>query len=499
MVITNMINVNSDESQLEAAAGAAGTHVVDAFELLSNETRLAILLALWEAYDPHDADDTIAFSKLYDRIDVRDSGNFTYHLNKLVGHFIEETDEGYRLRNTGLKIVQAAITGAGFEENTLPPTEVPMSCYRCGAPVKISYKNQHLYHVCTECEGNTGPDFVDQRPVGTLMMFDFAPAGLTDRTPGDVFLAATIKSLRDFGSLIRGICPECSGPIEESVYICDSHNAPTGTVCATCGTGDEVRVRYVCSVCKYGDSYPVHTAIYDHPAVIAFCYNRGIVTTYTLDDPEACGELWDHLPKREYTLVSKDPVRIRISVPADGEVLRLTLDENLTVVDIVEEDRETDTESPAEACRSVPPEGRDDSHSFGNRGSEDGALLPDKEDCLQSLRRQRWPDGVTCPHCGGTNTIKKGRTSKGAQRYRCRDCESIFNDLTGTIFADHRLSLSEMFYIIRKTDELKTTHLARQLDRSYKSVLDFVHKIDDVHKQDDHPLFSPSMKPLNSV
>lgn len=110
-----MMNVDPDESQLEAAAGAAGDHVIDAFGLLSNETRLAILLALWEAYDQHNADDTVAFSKLYDRIDVSDSGNFTYHLNKLVGHFIAETDDGYRLRNTGLKIVQAAIAGAGFE------------------------------------------------------------------------------------------------------------------------------------------------------------------------------------------------------------------------------------------------------------------------------------------------------------------------------------------------------------------------------------------------
>jgi len=355
-----MSDTNAMDSPLEAAGGAVGPHTVDAFKLLSNETRLAIMVALWEQYDPHDTDDAVAFSELYDRVGVRDTGNFNYHLDKLVGHFVEEADDGYRLRNAGLKLVRATIAGAGLEERTLPPTEIDMSCYRCGAPVEISYENEHLYHVCTACEGNTGPNFADERPVGTLMMFDFDPAGLANRAPGDVFVAGTIKSLRDFGLLIRGICPECSGQIEESLHVCESHETPPGEVCPTCGTGDEVRVSYVCSVCKHGDSYPVHAAVYDHPAVVAFCSRHGIEGTYALDDPGGCGALWDHLLKREYALLSEDPVRIRISVPGDGETLHLTLDRHLTVLDVTEEGRERD------------------------RSSAD--VLADRADCLQSLR-----------------------------------------------------------------------------------------------------------------
>jgi hypothetical protein len=75
----------------------------------------------------------------------------------------------------------------------------------------------------------------------------------------------------------------------------------------------------------------------------------------------------------------------------------------------------------------------------------------------------------------------------------------MFNDLTGTIFADHRLSLPEMFHIIRKTDELKTTRIAKQLDRSYKSVLNFVHEVKDMHEQDGKSIFSPPVKPPNPV
>lgn len=121
----------------------------------------------------------------------------------------------------------------------------------------------------------------------------------------------------------------------------------------------------------------------------------------------------------------------------------------------------------------------------------DDGDLPDNEECLQAVRR-RWPDEVICPHCESTATRKKGTTSKNAQRYKCRDCARTFNDLTGTIFAGHRLSLPEMFYIVRHMDELKTAQIARRLDRSYKSVLEFVHKARDAREGDAESIVSDS-------
>lgn len=128
-----------------------------------------------------------------------------------------------------------------------------------------------------------------------------------------------------------------------------------------------------------------------------------------------------------------------------------------------------------------------------DRGGDtvDDGDLPDNEECLQAVRR-RWPDEVICPHCESTATRKKGTTSKNAQRYKCRDCARTFNDLTGTIFAGHRLSLPEMFYIVRHMDELKTAQIARRLDRSYKSVLEFVHKARDAREGDAESIVSDS-------
>jgi len=111
-------------------------------------------------------------------------------------------------------------------------------------------------------------------------------------------------------------------------------------------------------------------------------------------------------------------------------------------------------------------------------------FLPDKEDCLEYLRDQRWPEEVTCPHCRSADTIKKGTTRKDAQRYRCQDCDSIFNDLTETIFSNHKLSLPEMFYIIGEMEESTTQKTAQELDRTYKTVMDFVHEVQELLKED---------------
>lgn len=329
-----MVASRSSESPLEAAAGGASPKAVDAFKLLSNETRLGILLALWEAYDPHAEDNSVSYSAIFDRINVRDSGQFTYHLNKLVGQYIEQTSGGYKLRNSGLKIVQTVISGAGLEEETLDPTEIVMSCHRCGAAVELSYDHEYLYHICTECEGNTGLNYNEDRPVGTLMRWDFPPSGLAKRSPPEIFVTGVIQALRDFGLLVRGLCPTCTGAVEETLSICENHKTGTSEACPSCGTRDKIRVRYLCSVCKYGDSYPVDAVIYDHPAVVAFCYENGIELTFDVEDADTCARLWEHIAARDHTLISADPVRIQVTVPGGAEALRLLLDESLNILEI---------------------------------------------------------------------------------------------------------------------------------------------------------------------
>ena len=79
------------------------------FDLLSDETRLAIVRALAD----HQPDDprraTLTFSELRERVGARDAGRFNYHLGKLRDVLVEKTDCGYRLTHRGVRV--ASILG----------------------------------------------------------------------------------------------------------------------------------------------------------------------------------------------------------------------------------------------------------------------------------------------------------------------------------------------------------------------------------------------------
>lgn len=331
-----MTNVNPAESPLQAAAGAAGPHTVEALQILGHETRLAILLALWEFHDPAGDEHEVSFSTLYDRIEYVDTGNFNYHLQQLTGQFIKDTGTGYALKQAGLRILYAIIAGTGLGRRTLSPTEIDMECYHCGAPVLIEYEDERLRWFCTDCDGNYGEESPSELPVGTLMAFSLNPSALADRSPGTLSVVGSLTAFKNVELMNRGVCSECAGPVDTSVRICEDHDASPVDTCENCGSRDEVRVRYVCSVCKQYGKYSAPAAIHGHPAVVSFCYEHGIERTFDLDDPAACGRFWHHLYQRDYTLVSTDPVRIRVTVPAENAELRVTLDADLEVLDITE-------------------------------------------------------------------------------------------------------------------------------------------------------------------
>ena len=70
--------------------------------------------------------------------------------------------------------------------------------------------------------------------------------------------------------------------------------------------------------------------------------------------------------------------------------------------------------------------------------------LVSDEQCYETVRGLRWPEGVKCPHCDSGNIIKRGRddVQSARQRYECKVCKKRFDDLTETIFAGHHQPLA---------------------------------------------------------
>lgn len=107
-------------------------------------------------------------------------------------------------------------------------------------------------------------------------------------------------------------------------------------------------------------------------------------------------------------------------------------------------------------------------------------FMPSEAKCIKVLRQLRWPDGITCPLCNSRHVVKFCPHRKVMHRYLCRNCNRYFNDLTGTIFADTRMNLSEWFYITRELQRgISINQISKELGRKYEHVMHAAHKIMD--------------------
>lgn len=321
----------SDPTPLTTVAG--GSNTAEAFQLLGNETRLAILLALWEAYDPLTGEDTASFSTLQKRVGVSDSGQFNYHLSKLEDRFVKDTEEGYRLRPAGLAFVQTVVAGAG-SETEFEPTPLDADCNLCGAATVLTYEEGWLYQRCTECAGGFGRK--DGYPEGILLGEPLPSSALEDRTAEELFAAAVARLFQVMNMKMAGLCPHCTGVMDASMGVCTDHDAGEGESCAACGNVAAVRISFVCRVCKYRGGASPGSAVAHHPAVVAFYHDRGVEVGYPANDFASTRRFLDLVRRHEVEVLSVEPPRVRITVRHDGDELWLTMDDRLDVVEFGE-------------------------------------------------------------------------------------------------------------------------------------------------------------------
>lgn len=320
--------VDSDVEQIpsEVASDTQNVPPNEAFALLGNETRIDILQTLWEAHEPYEADAGISFSTLYELVDINDTGNFDYHLKKLSGHFIRQTDTGYELTKAGSAVVQTVIAGTVHKTPTFDMAEVDAVCPRCDGPIAISYDRERDVMViqCTECPGNWHQNW----PRGTIFAFDMPPAGLRNRTPNEAFQAMLSWRLHRIETMVDEVCPVCAGKVETSYKLCEEHDPSEDGICTACRNRFQTVVTHICTVCKEKLRIPLLGEVLFHPAVTAFFYNRGI--EHKIGDWDAIAQAHGY----NQTILSTDPLRLQVTISIDEDDLRITLDEDLTTVDV---------------------------------------------------------------------------------------------------------------------------------------------------------------------
>lgn len=291
-----------------------------AFALLANDTRLEILRTLWTEETP------IPFTRLRERVEYTDSGNFNYHLNQLAAHFVRKTSDGYELRYAGKEVVRAVLSGALTEDTTIESFVVRGPCGICGAPVELKYRHELLTVRCTECDGVR----MDTFPRGTLGVYELPAVGLRNRSPEEVFPAAFVWFVSSVTSLVEGVCPRCTGKADPSISICRDHTVREGRVCEACESVFSVWAACDCRACGFEQVVPAQTHLIHHPAVVSFYYERGV----------EINRIWELIEQAHYLfeweamVLSEDPLELRYTIPFDDDELRVTVDGTLSVVDV---------------------------------------------------------------------------------------------------------------------------------------------------------------------
>lgn len=309
---------------IDAHPGAPRTLTPEAaFSVLGDRTRLEILTVLGEAGAP------MAFAELFDRVDYDDSANFNYHLQKLLGHFVRESDDGYALRHAGGRVVQAILSGTVTENPVVERTPVDRPCFLCGGSLELSYREERLALFCPDCGGTRG-DASETVPEATASGDDIVggvsmpPAGLHDRSPTELLRAAEIRSVSRSLALGRDVCPACGATVERSVRVCEDHEAAEGH-CDACDQRFAVTTHVECTNCIVEGESVFTGYLLAQPPLIAFMIEHGIDPV----QPEAF-----HLTSAEEVVHSADPFEASFSFRADGETVTLTVDDSLEVVDV---------------------------------------------------------------------------------------------------------------------------------------------------------------------
>lgn len=95
----------------------------------------------------------------------------------------------------------------------------------------------------------------------------------------------------------------------------------------------------------------------------------------------------------------------------------------------------------------------------------------------EHLEGVRWPNGVTCPRCGGS-IVSKISTR---EQFHCNGCDYHFSVTTGTIFHDSHLPLWKWFIAIYMITESKKGISACQIQRTisttYRTAWYLCHRI----------------------
>lgn len=279
----------------------------EAFELLAHDLRFRVLETLNEADEP------LAFSELRVRVGVDDPGRFNYHLGKLTDRFVRSDAEGYELATSGRRVVGAVLSGGYTKALDADPVETDAACLLCGSEMETRFRDDGIEIQCRECDSS-----YTNTPI---------PAGIFDGVaPEDVPPVVDRWLKRIHSTADYGFCHNCDGEVDFTIVVAGGENVPEW-LDEEGADEEEAAVRYECERCNTNWYSSFSYYVVFHPAVVGFYYEHGVdVRTTPYWDLDGIGP-------DAATVVSREPLRIDLSVALGAETAVFTFDEDLNVVE----------------------------------------------------------------------------------------------------------------------------------------------------------------------
>jgi hypothetical protein len=298
-----------------------------ALSLLGNEVRASVLWALSRARGGQGPPPVLSFSELREQADVDvDSSRFNYHLQELVGTFVERVEpgaedadaqvvpemamlaeEGFRLRPEGTTLIRTVRAWSVAGAATLDPFEIGTSCHHCGTTLVAEYDNAIFAIQCPDCE--------------YLYDYNLTPPGILDGETDRVLERVAEYNRHQRLAFARGSCPLCGHGVDIEFQVPAETGYPRSDL-------REVLVRRGCLHCGHKDNLTLGELLLRDAGLIAFCHEQGRDVTTT-----PIWELEFAATDRHTAVRSRDPWRLTLSVSGDDDTLELDVDETLTVVE----------------------------------------------------------------------------------------------------------------------------------------------------------------------
>lgn len=298
----------------------------DAFGALANEVRIGIVATI--ADREAESRTPVRFSELFAESDAETTAGFAYHLDAVVGPYLrkveggkrpEESEDarhgaGYELTHAGRAVARSLAAGT-YVPRADRSVRLEEPCPCCGeAGLSGEASDGVLTISCTACD----------RAVLSLTM----PAGLEGREElPSAFDRHHRHRLAAFGD---GLCPECGGRVEREVVPALEGSVEREGEEGVEG-GDRVQAAFSCGQCGHGLRAPVTLAVLDHPPVVAFYHDHG----------RDIGErpIWNVGSEWAESVLSRDPLCVRVVAEIGGDTLALYVDRDLAVREVQRTDR----------------------------------------------------------------------------------------------------------------------------------------------------------------